>query len=162
MNLEVHFSSKTDLWSTPKNLFDILDSIYHFNTDVCSTNQNHLCDHFYTKETDGLKQEWKGVCWMNPPYGRTIGEWVKKAYHSSLNGTVVVCLLPARTDTKWFQSYCFPYASVIKFIDGRLKFGDSQNSAPFPSCIVVFDKFHKFNQLGKQNIGRLTFIPSRR
>ena len=83
-----------------------------------------------------LKQEWFGVCWMNPPYGRDIKHWVKKAYESSLTGTTVVCLLPARTDTAWWHDYCMK--GNIEFIRGRLKFGNSKNSAPFPSAIVVF------------------------
>lgn len=158
MNCNLHFSSKTDLWNTPKYIFDIFNYFYHFNTDVCATDYNHLCEHYYTKEIDGLQQEWYGNCWMNPPYGRDIYNWVKKAYLSSLNGTIVVCLLPARTDTKWFQEFIFPYASVIRFIKGRLKFGNSENSAPFPSVIVVFDHYNKYNKLNKQIIGQLIVL----
>jgi site-specific DNA-methyltransferase (adenine-specific) len=74
---------------------------------------------------------------MNPPYGREIGQWVKKAYNESRNGATVVCLLPARTDTAWWHDYVLPMATVT-FIRGRLKFGDSKNSAPFPSAVAVF------------------------
>lgn len=129
------FSSKTDLWSTPQALFDSLNAQYNFQTDVCATDENAKCKHYFTKEQDGLKQEWKGVCWMNPPYGRTIKQWVQKAYESN---ATVVCLLPARTDTFWFHEYCVH--GEITFIRGRLKFGGSKNSAPFPSMIVVFKK----------------------
>jgi hypothetical protein len=73
---------------------------------------------------------------MNPPYGRSIGKWVTKAYEESLKGTPVVCLLPARTDTSWWQDYCVK--GLVKFVRGRLKFGDGRNSAPFPSAIVIF------------------------
>ena len=83
---------------------------------------------------DGLKQEWTGVCWCNPPYGRQIGKWVEKACKSL---ATVVMLLPARTDTKWFHDWCLPYGK-IEFLRGRLKFGGCDNSAPFPSMIVVF------------------------
>ena len=77
---------------------------------------------------------------MNPPYGRAIGKWVEKAYRESLNGAVVVCLIPSRTDTRYWHNYIFPYAADIKFLKGRLKFGDGKNPAPFPSAIIIFDK----------------------
>ena len=135
--LNVHFSSKTDLWSTPKWLFDKLNAQYCFNLDVCATPENALCAKYFTKDQDGLKQEWTGSVWMNPPYGRGIGAWVKKAYDSAMSDRCVcVCLLPARTDTKWFHDYCTK--GRIEFIKGRLKFGNAKNSAPFPSMIVVF------------------------
>src|SRR5574344_1260059 len=96
------FTSTTDLWSTPIETFKRLDDIYHFELDVCADDKNHKCNKYFTKDQDGLKQDWVGICWMNPPYGREIGKWIKKAYESSLNGATVVCLLPSRTDTKWF------------------------------------------------------------
>lgn len=134
MNLDVMFLSKTDLWETPQDLFDKYDQIYHFETDVCALPENAKCKKYFTPTIDGLKQDWKGVCWCNPPYGRQIIEWVKKAIES--NATTVM-LLPARTDTKWFHEYCLPYGD-IEFLRGRLKFGGAKNSAPFPSMIVVF------------------------
>ena len=132
------FSSATGEWETPQDIFDELDAIFHFTLDVCATPENTKCDKFYTKEQDGLKQKWGGnVCWMNPPYGRGIKEWIRKAYLISLRpDTQVVCLLPARTDTRWFHDYCVK--GIIWFIRGRLKFGGSKNSAPFPSMIVIF------------------------
>lgn len=129
----VHFSSKTDMWETPQNIFDEWDSHYHFTVDVCATKENAKCEKYYTPEMDGLKQKWSGVCWCNPPYGREIGKWVEKAYNSNCT---VVMLLPARTDTKWFHNYCMK--GRIIFIKGRLKFGNAVNSAPFPSMIVIF------------------------
>ena len=135
MNTELMFSSKTDLWETPQDLFDKYDAIYHFETDVCALSENAKCKRFFTPEMDGLKQEWTGVCWCNPPYGRQIGKWVEKAVKSS---ATVVMLLPARTDTKWFHDWCLPYGK-IEFLRGRLKFGGCDNSAPFPSMIVVFE-----------------------
>ena len=135
MNTDVMFSSKTDLWATPQDLFDKYDAIYHFETDVCASPENAKCKRFFTPEMDGLKQEWTGVCWCNPPYGRQIGQWVEKAFKSF---ATVVMLLPARTDTKWFHDYCLPYGK-IEFLRGRLKFGGCDNSAPFPSMIVVFE-----------------------
>ena len=134
--MSVHFSSKTDLWYTPQDFFKKYDDVYKFETDVCATDDNAKCAKYYTEEMDGLSQEWRGVCWMNPPYGRTIGKWMKKAYESSLSGTTVVCLVPARTDTNWWHDYAMK--GDIEFIRGRLKFGGSKNSAPFPSAVVVF------------------------
>jgi phage N-6-adenine-methyltransferase len=131
------FSSNTDLWSTPQELFDDLDRVYRFDVDVCATPENAKCSTFYTKEQDGLAQEWRGTCWMNPPYGREICRWVAKARRSAEeNGATVVCLLPARTDTRWWHEHCS--LGHITFIKGRLKFGGSKNGAPFPSAIVVF------------------------
>ena len=133
---KVHFSSATDLWATPPDFFDELNKEFNFETDVCALPENAKCEKYYSPEMDGLKQEWRGVCWMNPPYGREIGKWMQKAYESSLQGATVVCLVPARTDTKWFHD--FAMRGEVRFVRGRLKFGDSKNSAPFPSAVVVF------------------------
>ncbi|WP_231258892.1 phage N-6-adenine-methyltransferase [Clostridium botulinum] len=138
MNTEVMFSSDDMTWETPQDLFNKLDNEFHFTLDVCALPETAKCKNYYTPEIDGLKQEWKGVCWMNPPYGRQIGIWLKKAYEESLKGIKVVCLIPSRTDTKYWHDYCMK-ASEIRFIKGRLKFGKSTNSAPFPSAIIVFD-----------------------
>ena len=135
---EAMFSSKTDIWETPQDFFDNLNKEFKFDLDVCALPENAKCERYYTPEVDGLSQEWDGTCWMNPPYGRKIGEWVKKAYETSLNDNMVVCLLPARTDTRWFHDYILGKAE-IRFIKGRLKFGGSKNSAPFPSMVIVFD-----------------------
>lgn len=132
------FTSATDQWATPIEFFEKQDAKYHFAIDVCADETNSKCSHFFDKEIDGLSQEWRGTCWMNPPYGREIGKWVQKAYESAKKGATVVCLLPARTDTRWFHDYCVK--GKIEFIKGRLKFGGSKNSAPFPSMVVVFDK----------------------
>ena len=136
MNTDVMFSSKTDLWATPQNFFDELNREFSFTTDVCALPENTKCEHFYTPETDGLKQEWTGICWCNPPYGREIGKWVKKACESA---ATVVMLLPARTDTKWFHDYILNRAE-IRFVKGRLKFGGGMQSAPFPSMVVIYDR----------------------
>ena len=139
--MNVHFSSKTDLWSTPQYIFDHYNATYKFNLDVCALPENAKCKRFFTPEQDGLKQVWKGNCWMNPPYGRQIIHWVRKAHNSAVSGARVVCLLPARTDTKWFHDYCAK--GNIEFIRGRLKFGNSSGSAPFPSMVVIFEKLAK-------------------
>lgn len=135
MNTELMFSSKTDEWETPQALFDELNKEFNFDLDVCATRENKKCTKFFSKKENGLIHSWGGYsCWMNPPYGREIGEWVKKASNFK-----VVCLLPARTDTRWFHDYIYNKTNVeIRFLKGRLKFGDSKNSAPFPSMIVIF------------------------
>jgi len=139
MNTELMFSSKTDLWSTPQDFFNELDREFHFGIDVCATEENAKCKNFYDKKTDGLKQNWGGygTIWCNPPYGKEIACWVEKAAQTSQSGETVVMLLPARTDTKWFHEYIYNKAE-IRFVKGRLKFGDAKASAPFPSMIVVF------------------------
>lgn len=137
MNTETMFSSKTCEWATPIEFFKELDAKYHFTLDVCATKENAKCEKFFTHEDDGLAQEWEGICWMNPPYGREIGKWVKKAFETASQGEgTVVCLLPARTDTAWWHDYCMK--GEITFIRGRLKFGGCSNPAPFPSAVVVF------------------------
>ncbi len=134
--MNVHFSSKTDLWATPQSFFDELDEEFCFEWDVCASVGNAKCHNYYDKNINGLEQEWSGVCWMNPPYGREIKAWMKKAYESSLNGVTVVCLVPSRTDTFWWHDYAAK--GEVRFIKGRLKFGESKNNAPFPSAVVIF------------------------
>lgn len=127
------YSSATDKWNTPADLVDKLATVFDWDCDVCSSGTN-VCDFYYDQEQDGLAQNWLGLCWMNPPYGREIGAWMAKAASS---GTTVVCLVPARTDTRWWHDNV-PQASLVVFIRGRLKFGGAKNSAPFPSAFVVF------------------------
>lgn len=107
-----------------------------FDLDPCATSENAKAGNFYTKEDDGLSKQWSGKVWMNPPYGKSIKLWMKKAYESSLSGATVVCLVPSRTDTNWWHDYAM--MGEIRFIKGRLKFGASKNSAPFPSAVVIF------------------------
>lgn len=129
------FTSNTDLWATPQELFDSLNAEFDFALDVCALPENAKVPSFFTPEIDGLKQDWNlGWCWMNPPYGREIGKWVAKA--SQYN---CVCLLPARTDTRWFHDYIY-HKAEIRFLKGRIKFGNAKSGAPFPSMVVVFRK----------------------
>ena len=133
------FTSNTDLWATPQHFFDKLNQRFNFDLDVCALPENAKCDKYFTPEIDGLKQDWNGTCFMNPPYGREIGKWVEKAYNESQKGNVIVALLPARTDTKWFHDHIYMmYGVEFELLKGRLKFGNSKNSAPFPSMVVVF------------------------
>jgi site-specific DNA-methyltransferase (adenine-specific) len=178
------FSSATDLWATPQDLFDELDYIFHFTLDPCATPENTKCRRYFTKEDDGLAQDWgTHRVWMNPPYGDPeqpckpnckkkqcqkacekscrnrckekglkccvkkrghciteyrpgIVDWMRKAYEASLGGALVVCLVPARVDTGWWNDWA--KKGSFAFIPGRLKFGESKDSAPFPSAIVIF------------------------
>ena len=136
MNTGVMFSSKTDLWETPQALFDELNAEFSFTLDVCALPTNAKCADYYTPDMDGLQQPWQGRVWCNPPYGRQIGKWVEKAANA-VESDVVVMLLPARTDTKWFHEYIYNRAE-IRFLKGRLKFGGGRSGAPFPSMVVVF------------------------
>jgi phage N-6-adenine-methyltransferase len=136
----VHFSSVTDEWATPQELFDALAWVYgDFTLDPCATAENAKCKRFFTRKDDGLSQPWSGKVFMNPPYGREIGRWVRKAFEESLNGAFVVCLVPARTDTRWWQDYV--KRGHVHFLRGRLRFGNAKNTAPFPSATVTFGRF---------------------
>ena len=133
-------TSNREDWETPKNLFNELDAVYHFTLDPCSTHENAKCKKHYTVEENGLLQSWKGeTVFCNPPYGRHIGEWVKKCAEESKHARVIM-LIPARTDTAYFHDYIYHHAQ-IQFLRGRLKFeqgGVSQAAAPFPSMLVFF------------------------
>ncbi len=132
------FTSNTDLWATPQDFFDKLNTEFSFTLDVCATPENTKCPDYYTEEQDGLSKKWTGRVWCNPPYGRKIREWIKKGHDSIQNGEaeLVVMLIPSRTDTAYWHDYVMK--GNIRFIRGRLKFGNSKNSAPFPSAIVIF------------------------
>jgi phage N-6-adenine-methyltransferase len=137
------FSSEKMDWITPKPFFKILDDEFHFTTDVGATKENALCTNYLGLDNgrnaleDG--QSWGEVNYCNPPYGRGIGDWVWKAHFESLEGKIVVMLLPARTDTKWFHDWIFGKASEVRFVRGRIKFSNAKTGAPFPSMVVVYD-----------------------
>lgn len=135
--MSVHFRSKTDLWATPTAFFDALDKEFGFDVDVCALAENAKCARYFSPKENGLNQVWEGIIWMNPPYGRAIEQWIQKAFESAQAGATVVCLLPSRTDTRWWHGFV-TQASEVRFIPGRLKFGESANSAPFGSVVVVF------------------------
>ena len=134
------FSSRTDEWATPIRLFQELDAEFHFDLDPCATPENAKCEDFYTADNDGLTKNWGGrrvVC--NPPYGRAISAWVKKCSDESKKpDTLVVMLIPARTDTSYFHEYIYKKAREVRFLRGRLHFNEAKAGAPFPSMIVVF------------------------
>ena len=123
---DVLFSSKSNEWETPQDLFDKLNTKYHFTLDPCCTHENAKCDKHYTQKENGLLQDWSGeIVFCNPPYGREIGKWVEKAYREAINGKKIVMLIPARVDTKWFHQYLYNKEEQgirVEFIKGRLKF----------------------------------------
>ena len=135
--MSVHFSSKSNEWSTPQYFFDELNTRYNFTCDLAATAENTKCDLFLS---DSLVADWNkipGWLWLNPPYGRELGAWVEKAYRENTLGAKIVMLIPARTDTKYWHEYIFNKAEVV-FLKGRLKFGDRENSAPFPSALIIY------------------------
>ena len=134
----MHFSSTSDDWATPQDFFDALDAEFGFALDVCASPTNTKCLNYFTRAEDGLSQDWgRERCWMNPPYGREIKAWMQKAVEASRQGALVVCLVPARTDTAWWHDYA-ARADEIRFVRGRLRFGNARHSAPFPSAVLVF------------------------
>jgi len=135
---KVMFSSVRSDHRTPREFFDQLNAEFHFTLDVCADSTNAKVRKFLSEWDDGLRKPWTNeICWMNPPYGREIVKWVRKAWHeSAVNNATVVCLVPARTDTKWFWDYCV--RGEIRFIQGRLRFEGESSSAPFPSMVVIF------------------------
>ena len=143
MNQALLSSKKMD-WCTPQYFFDTLNAEFNFTLDVAATKKSAKCTMYYTPETDGLTRPWNkgGAVFCNPPYGKMIGKWVRKAYEESLTGVTVVLLIPARTDTAYFHDYIYGKAE-IRFIRGRLKFtddcGQQYSSAPFPSMVVIYN-----------------------
>lgn len=133
----VHFQSDDHTWETPIELFRQLDDEFGFELDVCALPETAKCKRYFTPSDDGLTQSWNGMtCWMNPPYGRSIIDWMRKAYEESQRGCTVVCLVPARTDTEWWHQYAM--RGEIRYLRGRVRFGEATSSAPFPSAIVIF------------------------
>ena len=154
MNNAMMFSKASDEWSTPQDLFDALSCEWTFALDVAATAENTKCANYFTREDNALTLNWLAyivrhqlssvVCWMNPPYSR-VREFINKAKSEAAHGCIVVCLVPARTDTRWWHDYVWnrttnaPYDGVeIRFIKGRLKFGGVAQGAPFPSVVIIF------------------------
>jgi len=133
------FRSSREDWETPPDLFNLLDREFRFERDLCASQTNRKCPTFYSRRQDALSKPWSGTCWMNPPYGRAIGAWVRKARQESARGATVVCLLPARTDTRWWHRDVMR-SDTIRFLLGRITFVGARSAAPFPSAVVVFGK----------------------
>lgn len=137
---ETMFSSKTGEHRTPQWLFDHFNAMYDFTLDAAASDENALCNKYYTKETNGLAQPWANErVWLNPPYGRKVSHWVLKAKTESMfHNALVVMLLAARTDTQWFHHLVMGYAEYVMFIKGRLTFEGASAPAPFPSIVVIY------------------------
>lgn len=143
------FSNKNNAWCTPRDFYNKLNKEFNFTLDPCCMRKSALCKTYFTPEEDGLRQSWVGhTVFVNPPYGRQIGKWVKKCYEEGKKeNTTVVMLIPSRTDTRYFHDYIY-HKAEIRFIKGRLKFVDmdfkgdekdrKMSPAPFPSMVVVF------------------------
>ena len=135
------FSSNKQEWATPIDLFKKIDEEFHFTLDLAADCSNTKCEKYFSEKDDSLKQNWDGVCWLNPPYGSKeykLENWIKKAYNESLKeNNIIVMLIPARTNTKWWHKYCMT-SSEIKFICGRPKFGDAKHGLPQPLALIVF------------------------
>lgn len=137
-------SSKNMNWCTPQEFFDRLNLEFNFVLDAAATDESAKCQRYYTPETDGLAQSWKcdGAVFCNPPYGRQLGKWVRKAWYEAQTGQTIVLLIPARTDTAYFHDFIYGKAE-IRFLRGRLCFtdeaGNAANYAPFPSMVVVYN-----------------------
>ena len=135
-------SSKSDEWTTPRDLFDKLNRRFLFDLDAAASDENHLCPAFYTKEDSGLDHSWEGMrVFCNCPYSQ-IKAWAAKFIEESKRADCIVALIPARTDTKWFQSI-FASADKVIFIKGRLHFSGA-GSAPFPSALAIWLGLDKF------------------
>ena len=145
------FSSNSNEWETPQGFFDRLNDEFNFTLDVAATPDNAKCEEFYTKENEALLQDWPGVVWCNPPYGKTIGKFVQKGYEEAQKGSLVVMLIPARTDTRYWHKYVMK-AKQIRFIEGRLYFNQNGKSgcAPFPSAIVIFEAGHTIPSIASE------------
>lgn len=130
--------SESQEWSTPQDLFNELNKEFAFELDACATPEIAKCGKYYSQQEDALMQKWERSTFCNPPYGNSLKKWVRKAYDESVRGCTVVMLLPSRTDTEWFHRYCLTPGGEIRFLKGRLKFGDGKGRAPFPSMVVVF------------------------
>jgi len=182
--MDVHHSSDNRNWETPDGFFKFIDGLFHFDLDVCATPETAKVKRFISPEQDMFKTEWEGKsCYMNPCYGDSEApckpncskkKCVKRGHHNdeyipgicdfvlraidqanAVKGRTVVCLIPARVDTEWFQ-HVFSEGELILFVRGRLTFksGDSKDPAPFPSAVVVFGKrpadsvFEELSSLG--------------
>lgn len=133
------YSSRSEEWPTPQDFFAALDAEFHFTLDPCASANNAQCERYFTKKQDGLRQHWgRHRVFCNPPYGRTMRQWARKCFEASGEGALVVLLAHARTDTRWFHDWVYGKATEIRFIKGRLRFGDGTQSAPFPSLVAIY------------------------
>jgi phage N-6-adenine-methyltransferase len=134
------YSSRSDEWPTPQSFFDALHAEFKFTLDPCATSRNAKCRRYFTSKENGLAQDWgRHRVFCNPPYGNTMRDWARKCHDASRAGALVVLLAHARTDTRWFHDWVYGKANELRFVRGRLRFGDGKQSAPFPSLVAVFE-----------------------
>ena len=137
---QVLYTSRSEEWPTPMTFFDTLNQEFGFTLDPCATSQNAKCRRYFTKQENGLDQDWGShVVFCNPPYGKVMSQWARKCFEASLMGATVVLLAHSRTDTRWFHDWVYGKACEIRFVKGRLKFGNAKTSAPFPSLVSVYN-----------------------
>jgi len=142
------FSSTSVERETPQALFDKLNNEFHFTLDPCATLENTKCSKYYTKEQDGLKQDWSGdIVYCNPPYGKEMTKWIKKSIEESKKGAICVVLIPARTNTNWWHDLCMK-ATEIRFLRGRPKFGNMKHGLPFPLALLIFSSHTQELKIG--------------
>lgn len=140
----VQTSSDRSDWATPRAFFNSLNNEFDFELDVCASPENAKLDHYITQEMDAFKAPWinqkdyPARCWMNPPYGRQINRWMELAFRWSLRGATVVCLVPNRAGSKWWRQWVLGRADEVRFVDGRLRFDDQDQYAPFESAVVIY------------------------
>lgn len=145
------YSSTSDNWPTPQAFFEKLDAEFDFTLDPCADEENAKCGLFYTRDDDGLVQDWgKHHVFCNPPYGKPMRAWAAKCFAASQCGALVVLLAHARTDTRWFHESVYGKANEIRFVKGRLKFGNADTSAPFPSLVAVYRPAKTRNRRGRR------------
>jgi len=135
MTLDVHFSSATDEWATPQDLFDKLNEEFNFSLDVCADDWNHKTQDYFDKTVDGLAQQWTGVCWCNPPYGREIGKWMQKAYESAGGGGQSLFVSSLRAQTQHGGTTTPPKAKFASYVVESSSSLDqaSRTAHPFPA-----------------------------
>ena len=146
-DIKACLTSNSNEWATPIDFFNKLNEEFEFTLDPCCTHENAKCKKHYTIEDDGLSKDWGGErVFVNPPYGKEISKWVEKSYNESQKeNTLVVMLIPARTDTKYFHKFIY-HKAEIRFIEGRLHFNESKGGAPFPSMVVIFDEHNRYKR----------------
>ena len=147
------FSSSKQDWSTPLEMFLALKTYYNFDFDLAADEHNHKCENYFSSTDDALTKDWKGKCWLNPPYGSKgktrLSKWVEKAYKETRDGSCsVTMLIPARTNTAWWGSYCMKAAEIL-FVIGRPKFGGAIHGLPQPLSIITFKRTDKKTRYGQ-------------
>jgi site-specific DNA-methyltransferase (adenine-specific) len=137
------YSARSEEWPTPQSFFDELNREFKFTLDPCATRSNAKCANYLTRRENGLERDWgTHVVFCNPPYGKAIYSWTRKCYEASRKGALVVLLAHARTDTRWFHDWVYGKAAELRFIRGRLRFGNGKHVAPFPSLVAVYRPTH--------------------